>query len=206
MDGVISDSEHLHKKIEVKLFKKYGISLNSEDLGHYTGRTYEVLFNDLIKKHNINTTAHDLYGEKEEMMVECFERELMPTVGVIDFISKLKSMRLKLGVASSSTNRIINLSLKKLKVLNHFEAIVSGEDVVNSKPHPDIFLKAAKDLSLKPVECIVIEDAKYGIDAAISAGMKCIGYKNPNSGNQDLSKADTVINNFKELDLEKIFS
>jgi len=81
---------------------------------------------------------------------------------------------------------------------------MSGEDIIQSKPNPEIFLKTAMALNVSPTKCIVIEDAKNGIEAAKAAGMKCIGFDNYNSGPQDLSKADITIDNFKEINLEII--
>ncbi|MGB3964375.1 MAG: HAD-IA family hydrolase, partial [Tepidanaerobacteraceae bacterium] len=69
---------------------------------------------------------------------------------------------------------------------------------------PEIFLKAAKKLGVEPKNCLIIEDTFVGIQAAKAAGMKCIGFKNPNSGDQDLSGADLVVESFKELSVDTI--
>jgi len=84
--------------------------------------------------------------------------------------------------------------------------VVSGDDVVNGKPHPEVFLKAARLLGVEPDECIVIEDSHNGVAAAGKAKMKCIGFKNPHSGNQDLSGADKVVAFFKELTISELES
>jgi beta-phosphoglucomutase-like phosphatase (HAD superfamily) len=99
---------------------------------------------------------------------------------------------------------VIDLVLKKLKLSHYFMARVSGTELANSKPHPEIFIKSAKLASSELRECIVIEDSQNGITSAKAAGMKCIGFANPNSGVQDLSKADFVIHSFDELNAEAI--
>lgn len=81
---------------------------------------------------------------------------------------------------------------------------MSGEEVKNSKPAPDIFLKAARLLEVAPSECLVIEDSQKGVQAAKQAGMKCIGFINPNSGCQDLSRADLTVNLIDEIKLGAI--
>jgi RimJ/RimL family protein N-acetyltransferase len=81
---------------------------------------------------------------------------------------------------------------------------VSGSDVLLPKPAPDIFLAAAKRMEMDPQECIVIEDSFHGVTAARAAGMTCIGYANPNSGNQDLRKAAILVEGFDEIDYEFI--
>jgi len=77
--------------------------------------------------------------------------------------------------------------------------MVSGESVDRGKPYPDIFLEAADKLEVDTANCVVIEDSKNGVKAAKSAGMKCIGFINPNSGNQDLSLADSLVDSMKKV-------
>jgi beta-phosphoglucomutase-like phosphatase (HAD superfamily) len=84
--------------------------------------------------------------------------------------------------------------------------IVTAEDVEHSKPSPETFLKVARELGLEPSQCLVIEDARLGVEAAKRAGMKCIGYRNPRSGNQDLSKAQIITDDFSNLDIDKIIA
>jgi len=90
--------------------------------------------------------------------------------------------------------------LTKLGLIDHFPLRISGADLETSKPHPEIFLEAAKMAQTTPEQCLVIEDSENGVKAAKAAGMKCIGYQNPNSGNQDLSAADWIIDHFDQFD------
>jgi len=87
---------------------------------------------------------------------------------------------------------------------NYMDLTISGEEVLKGKPNPEIFLKAAKKLGVKPNNCLVIEDAFAGVQAAKAAGMKCIGLRNPNFSKQDLSAADLVVESFSELGLDAI--
>ncbi|MGB4491550.1 MAG: HAD-IA family hydrolase, partial [Halanaerobiales bacterium] len=72
------------------------------------------------------------------------------------------------------------------------------------KPHPEIFLTTAEKLGVNPEDCVVIEDSRNGVLAAKAAGMKCIGFKNANSGDQDLSEADLIVSSYKKLTIEDI--
>ena len=201
MDGVIIDSEHLHNDAEKKVMLKYGVSISSEELQNYTGMTDEFMFKDLIKTYDLNASYIELYSLKEKILIGLFQESVQPIRGVIEFLKELKQKNIKLAIGSSSHRKLINLSLKKFNILNMFDVIVSVEDVTHSKPNPELFLKAASMLSLKPMDCAVVEDAKSGVEAAKNAGMKCIGYKNPNSGDQDLTNADIIIDAFSKLDL-----
>jgi beta-phosphoglucomutase-like phosphatase (HAD superfamily) len=80
----------------------------------------------------------------------------------------------------------------------------SGADLKQSKPHPEIFIKAAEHTGCEKDECIVIEDSTNGIKAANNAGIYCVGFKSKHSTNQDYSLADTLISNYNEIDYKKI--
>jgi len=127
-----------------------------------------------------------------------------PMPGVAELIEELYKNKVKLVVASSASIKNIEIVLKMFNLERFFETKVSGDEVNNGKPAPDIFLYAAKVIGAQPEECIVIEDSKNGVEAAKSAGMKCIGFQNPNSGNQDLSSADMVINSFSEINYQEL--
>ena len=117
------------------------------------------------------------------------DEKLEPIPGIIELLDEIKRARVKIGLASSSVRSFIALVLNNLEINHYFDAVVSGEDVKRSKPQPDIFLKAAEKLQVSPDACLVIEDSQHGVKAAIQAGMTCIGFNNPNSGSQDLSRS-----------------
>jgi HAD superfamily hydrolase (TIGR01509 family) len=185
---------------------KYGVKISEEELHTYTGTTAKQMFTDLIRKYKINTTFDEIFAVKEELLFGLLEKHTEATKGIIELLYSLKSANIKLGIGSSSHKRLITYVLNRLRIADLFEAIVSGEDMVHSKPDPEIFLKAAEKLKAKPEECIVVEDSELGVQAAKKAGMKCIGYRNPNSGNQDLSKADLVIDDFTKLKVKELLS
>ena len=101
---------------------------------------------------------------------------------------------------------MILIILKKIGLLEYFDDILSGESVENCKPAPDVFLESAKRLGVNRENCVVVEDSLNGVLAANRAGMKVIGFLNPNSGQQDLSTATVVIQNFHEIDGDFILS
>lgn len=204
MDGVIAETEHVHIKAEKQTMLKYGIQISEEELHRYTGTTAKQMFTELIKKYRLDTTFEKMFKEKEKILFRLLEEDTKPTKGVIELLHKLREMNIKLGIASSSHRKLIQYVLNKLQITNLFDSIVSAEDIVNSKPHPEIFFTSAKRLKANAAECLVVEDSKLGVEAAKEAGMKCLGYVNPSSGNQDLSKADIVIDDFSKLDVQKL--
>jgi len=111
----------------------------------------------------------------------------------MEIISYLKNRKIKLALASSSSLYLINLILQKMHLKSIFDVVLSGEEVANGKPFPDIFIKTAELLNVQPDRCVVIEDSKNGVTAAKNAGMLCIGFKSPNSKNQDINRSDYIV-------------
>jgi beta-phosphoglucomutase-like phosphatase (HAD superfamily) len=111
---------------------------------------------------------------------------------------------IQLIVASSASHVTINRVFTRFNLHPYFTHIVSGEDFPKSKPHPAIFLHAASLSVASKENCIVIEDSSNGIQAAVSAEIFCVGYNSLHSKNQDLSKANIIIQHFNELNFEKI--
>jgi beta-phosphoglucomutase family hydrolase len=206
MDGVIVESEHIHIEAEQQTMLKHGVRISAEELHAYTGTTAEFMFTELIRKYNLNTTFEGIFSEKEDILFRLLEKETRPTKGVIELLKKLKQKGIRLAIASSSDRKLIEYILERLDISRLFDFVVGAEDIAHSKPNPEIFLKSARGLKVKPIECLVVEDAKLGIDAAKSAGMKAIGYRNPNSGDQDLSRADMIIHDFSRLSVEKMLA
>lgn len=208
MDGVIIDSEPIHLQIAVDYCRELGLLLTDEEFNSFVGTSDREMFTILKKKYGLE--------ESLETMVETFsehcrehvrlDRELEAISGVEELIHELQNKNILLAVASSSARKSIETVLNKFNLAQYFSLIVSGAELEQSKPAPDIFLRTAALLGVNPVECVVIEDSANGVRGAKAAGMKCIGYRNPNSGLQDLSPADMLIKSFNEINFSKILS
>jgi beta-phosphoglucomutase family hydrolase len=207
MDGVLAETEHIHIEAERQTMLKHGVHISEDELHKYTGTTAKQMFTELIARYRLDATFEEMFDEKEKIMFKLLEEDTpQPTNGVIALLNKLKEKRVKLAVASSSHKRLVHYVLGKLGITQLFDSIISAEDVIHGKPDPEIFLMSAKRLNVSPAECLVVEDAKLGVEAAKEAKMKCLGYKNPHSGNQDLSRADIVTDDFSSLDVSELLS
>lgn len=128
--------------------------------------------------------------------------------GMKELIKDLYQNGMKLAIASAASEREIQKGVEGLGIASYFTKLVSGETVEHPKPAPDIFLKALGELELTVEECIIIEDSGNGVRAAKAAGVPVIGFCNLDSDNQDLSKADIVVEGFEEVDfdfVEKVY-
>lgn len=206
MDGVLLDSEKLYLDMNQTFFKTLGADISIEEHQTFVGISATKMWSYIKEKFNLSQSVDELKNlEKELKHKTLIETNIVPTDGVIKFLEFLKRNNYTITIASSGLKKNIDLILEKLKIGHYFDFIVSGEQVVKGKPEPDIFLKVAGHYGKKPDDCIVVEDSTNGVTAAKAAGMFCIGYYNPNSGNQDLSRADVIIDSFKSEELYALF-
>lgn len=201
MDGVIIDSEPIHQGCERKMFSLLGINVSDEEHNTLVGATDETMWSTLGKLHHLPISINEAIQLKKSLYLEYLKREnnIKPLPYLNELIADLNEHGFRLAVASSSPHEQIDYILKQFEIKRYFHAIISGEDVEAGKPHPEIFLKTANVIGVSSGSCVVIEDSHNGVTAAKNAGMKCIGFINPNSGNQDLNKADLLVNSLKNL-------
>lgn len=205
MDGVLVDSEPLHMDVNLVIHKELGIEIPPEEYKKFIGVSNLYKWTTIKEKYHLDLSIEEIVKEERKRVVEYIGKNLKESIpGVKELIYGLKSKGVKLAVASSSSRSLINTILKNTGLTDVFSYIISGEEVQRSKPSPDIFLKAAEGLSADPGECAVFEDSKNGTIAAKAAGMYCIGYLNPTSGNQDISISDRVISAYSEITFEDI--
>lgn len=206
MDGVIIDSEPFYQEVQIDLFHKMGITIPPEEYNTFIGAGMREMWNMIKSSRNLKQPIEELIKLNNSVLLEYFKESaaLVPTPHFTDFLASVLSAGMKTAVASSTAKPIIEVILKKLNLYDFFNNIVSGNEVENGKPAPDIFLETASRLNVIPSDCIVVEDSFNGVKAAKSAGMYCLGYHNPNSGNQDISAADRIINSFADINIKEM--
>lgn len=201
MDGVIIDSEQLHKKAYFETFASLGLEVSEELYKTLTGSSTINAFQRLVAHFDLDDDPNTLVLAKRKRYVEYFENDpnlhLIP--GAEDIIKYLYHKGITLVLASSSAMVNINRVFNRFDLNQYFTAKISGADLTQSKPHPEIFEKAAELGNTAKEHCIVIEDSDNGITAANAAGIFVIGYANPEVTDQTLVNANAVISDFEEL-------
>lgn len=205
MDGVLIDSEPLHFLSDMTLLKRLNIETTKEYHNKYVGYSAPAKWREIIDEFNIQNSLQEILNMSVSTKLELLNQSnYEPIEGIPELLKELNGRRIPVAVASSSSSKFINEVLKKIRVERYIQARVSGENIKKSKPEPDIFLKTAELLQVNPRGCVVIEDSKNGVIAAKRAGMKCIGFRNVNSGNQDLSRADIIVDRIKQIDINNL--
>lgn len=206
MDGVIVDTEPVHKYAYFKHFEELNIVVTDTLYHTLTGNSTRNVFQKLKSQFNLAKDVEDLIQRKRSIFNDAFDtkEDLFLIDGVEDLIKDLHANNFQLILASSASKLTIDRVFNRFNLNQYFTHKVSGEDFPKSKPHPAIFEHAAS-LSEAPIEnCIVIEDSTNGIEAAVGANIYCVGYDSLHSKFQDLSKANTIVRDFNELSAEII--
>ena len=205
-DGVIVDTEPVHRYAYFKQFEELNITVTEDIYTSFTGFSTRNTFQKLKEIFIIDQEVEDLIQRKRTIFNDAFDSkaDLELLEGVENLIKELHKNGMQLILASSASKVTIERVFSRFKLHQYFTHVVSGEDFPKSKPHPAIF-EHAVTLSIAPKQnCIVIEDSTNGIKAAKAAGIFCVAYNSIHSKDQDLSQANIVINHFKELDFNAV--
>lgn len=197
MDGVILDSEPLHDRARETLLKRFGIDEPIDDM---VGKSNKETWEPVIEKYKIPYIQPKIERMQHEIVMQIIaEENIQPTEGLMELLDELDNRRITMAVASSSARWFVDHVLDYYKIKNRFFCTLTGNDVDNYKPHPEIYLKSLEICGFDARESIAIEDSDSGQASAIAARIKCIGYKNPGSGNQKLDKGYAVIEKISDF-------
>lgn len=205
MDGVLVDSEYTFLESKTNMLREAGYNVDESYQYQFMGTTSEFMWGKMKEELHlplsISEYISDMNFRREEMIKNNGVRAIN---GVEEFVKSLHDKGYKLAVASSSPKSEIEYNLKELNLYSYFDELVSAEEVENSKPAPDVYLKAAKLLNSKAEDCIVFEDTTNGCKAEKAAGMYCFGFNNSNYPIQNKIMADQEIDDFLKVDIESI--
>jgi beta-phosphoglucomutase len=175
MDGVLVDNVEYHLRAWKQLGRELGRELEREEVVKVFGQRNREMIMALMGR-PLSAEELDRYAlRKEELYRSFIFSELKPVAGLPALLADLRNTGFSIAVATSGPKPNVEMVLKGLKIEECFDTVVTGADVTNSKPHPEIFLLTADRLKVPPGDCVVFEDSSSGIQAARNAGCFCIG-------------------------------
>ena len=192
-DGVIIDSGELHFKAWQIFCSRYGRVMTYEEFKKGFGQTNRDILQDILGRKLSEEEINKFSEEKEEIFRSIAKGKIKLIYGAADFIRMVRRQGIATALVSSTPCKNIDFILKEINLAKCFDVIISSEDVRNGKPDPEGYLKAANLLSIDPADCIVIEDAIAGIQAALAAKMKCIAITTTQPA-EKLIKATYIVN------------
>lgn len=203
LDGVIVDTARYHYLAWKRLAKELGIDLTLEDNERLKGVSRMRSMEIILEIGGISISEHEkerLANKKNTWFVDYIERmapeEIFPGVKLL--IKDMRELGIKTALASSSKNAKTVIQL--LHIRNEFDVVVDGTMITHTKPHPEIFLLAADRLGVEPEACLVFEDAEAGVEAALAAGMKCVGVGSPAM----LKEANRIVSTTSEFQIAEL--
>jgi HAD superfamily hydrolase (TIGR01509 family) len=172
LDGVLADSEPSWSQIDAKLLAEYGVSYRGEYHRNVLGVNYRLAVEFYKNAFHISASVEELMRRRGEIATDFFANrvDLFPSAKTT--LEQLREMKLPLAVATSSVSASARPLLDRTGIRSLFSVVITGDEVQQGKPHPDIYLLAAKKLGISPETCLVIEDSLAGIAAGKAANMR----------------------------------
>ena len=199
LDGLMVDSEpHSLASWEAVLAER-GVTLDQLTIESILGLRIDATARTLIDKYHLSDTESELADAKTEYQIAHLDGNVRPMPGLIELLDEIDRRGMPKAIASSGIQRYVDAVLRVNSLLDRFSVIISGDQVAHGKPAPDVFLAAARALNIKPSNCLVLEDAPAGVQAAKAAGMTCIAVPDHSVAQLDLSQADKVVASLHEV-------
>lgn len=176
LDGVVADTQTEHAKADHSILNRYGVSPGSTEITRlYAGVPTRTIFSRLLSTIVAPEVIEQLVEEKRADVLRRVQQNGVDAIpGAVKLIRLLFSSSVPLAIGSASNRTFVDLVLTKVGVIQYFDQIVTGDQITKGKPDPETFLVAALRLKVAPRNCIVVEDGLAGMQAAASAGMKCL--------------------------------
>jgi len=207
VDGVIADTEAVNAKVSIRVFAElFNVTgVQREDFEAGLGRGAHEYLLAAARIHNLELSEQQLetatQARQDKFLQYLDQNPLPPFPGVRELISTaLASSQFRPAIATSSTREKSEAVLRSAQIPYEKMVYITGSEVKNKKPHPELFQKAAAALKIDPARCVVIEDAPNGVEAAHAAGCKCIAVTNSTTA-EKLAAADLIVNSLEEVEL-----
>ena len=174
LNGTMIDDMQYHITAWHRILNELGAGISLEQMKEECyGKNHELLERMFPGRFSYEE-KDSMSFEKEKQYQAAFRPKLQLVEGLHEFLHKAHNNGIKMGIGSAAIMFNIDFVLDGLDIRQYIDVIVSADDVDNSKPHPETFLKCAEALTLQPSDCVIFEDAPKGAEAALNAGMDCI--------------------------------
>lgn len=170
LDGLLIDSEPLWSEARNQIFSRYGLKYTLSDKRETMGGDYKGGVSHFIKKYRLPLSAKNFIKQEYSILNELYSQKLRLMPGAAKLLQKIDEFGLLRAIASSGPKNRVDFAIKLLNI-SGFSVVTTGDDVVNGKPDPELFLKTSKSLGVPASTCVVLEDARLGIIAARAAAM-----------------------------------
>lgn len=198
MDGLMFNTEDIYFAVGEELLRRRGKTFTRELSDAMMGRPPQASFEIMIQWHNLPDTWENLASESEDLFIERIQGRITPMPGLLELLAALESAGIPKAIATSSSRRTLRAVLASFELEPRFAFTLTAEDVVQGKPHPEIYLKACARFGLPSNQVVVLEDSEAGCRAAAAAGTIAVAVPGPHSIRHDFSSASVVIESLED--------
>jgi HAD superfamily hydrolase (TIGR01509 family) len=204
MDGLLFDTERLYWTVGDTILQRRGARYTKELQARMMGRIGLAAIAEMIAFHKLTDSPQALLEESDELYGQMLAEELRPMPGLQRWIGLLQASGLPFGLATSSRRLFVDVILGTTDWASSLAFILTGDDVTNGKPHPEMYLKAAAKMSIHSSRMLVLEDSGNGTAAAVAAGAVTVSVPSPHTLDQDFSGAYLVADSLSDPRLERL--
>ena len=206
MDGLLFDTEKIYWEVGETVLQRRGLRFCTELQQRMMGRVGVSAVQQMIDFHKLDDLPEALLAESEEVYGSLLGEQLRPMPGLDEWISLLQSRQIPFGLSTSSHRRWVDVIFADIDWRESLAFTLTGDDVVNGKPHPEMYLKAANQFGIDPDQMLVLEDSGNGCAAAVAAGAQTVAIPNEHTKSQDFSGAVLIADSLTDPRLWDLLS
>lgn len=203
MDGVLIDSVKYNWQALNEVLGEYGVHVSDEHLPKYIGRPLTSQLQQLSDENKVELN-YDTINERATAIKQVLFENIEPKEGVLQLLELLKEKATPIAIATSNSRDTTIQRLTAAGIISYFDKIVTESDVTEHKPNPAVYLEAARQLDVSPLDCVVFEDAPAGVQSAKNAKMTCIAVQTPFANTDDLKLADAIVSSLANVNVDYI--
>ncbi len=192
MDGLMFNTEDVYTAVGTELLRRRGLVFTPELKDLMMGQRPQPSFEMMIRHCHLADTWELLAAESDQLFLGLLNDYLAPMPGLYELLAALERARIPRAIATSSVRRLVHACLTPFDLQKRFQFILTAEDIVHGKPHPEIYLTAAERFGVAPAEMMVLEDSQNGCIAAASAGAFTVAVPGDHSREHDFSRASLI--------------
>jgi HAD superfamily hydrolase (TIGR01509 family) len=192
MDGLLFDTEKLYWQVGDRVLQRRGLRFCADLQQRMMGRIGVACMQEMVDFHSLSDSAQQLLEESDILYGELLTCSLQPMPGLADWIDQLVRSELPFGLATSSRRKFVDVILDRTAWSDQLSFVLTGDDVTNGKPHPEMYLRAADRLQVEPSEMLVLEDSGNGCAAAVAAGAFVVAVPSEHTSGHSFDGASLV--------------
>ncbi|WP_372723127.1 HAD family hydrolase [Novipirellula sp.] len=206
MDGLLIDTERLYWQVGDTLLQRRGYRYSRELQARMMGRIGVSAIAQMIEMHNLSDSAESLLAESDELYGALLAEQLQPMPGLSQWMDSLRRSGLPFGLATSSQRKFVDVILPTFDWSDQLAFVLTGNDVVNGKPHPEMYLTAAERMQIPASEMLVLEDSGNGCTAALAAGAQTVAVPSEHTKDQSFDGVMLIADSLLDSRLHELIA